>query len=179
MSRRGDTRSGRIPANDPTRERTRVENAFHAFGTSDAGRWYGINVASRIDPVLLRLTGGRFATTSMLPLVLLKVRGRKSGELRTVPLVYFTEGEEVILVASSFGRAKHPAWYLNLIANPEVELTAGGVTGRYRARRVEGPERSRLYELAKRNYSGYGDYEELAGDREIPVLRLSPVAPAG
>jgi deazaflavin-dependent oxidoreductase (nitroreductase family) len=178
MSRRREARAGRIPSIDPTRERGRVQSAFHAFGTSDAGRWYGINVASRIDPLLLRVTGGRFATTSMLPLVLLRVRGRKSGELRTVPLVYFTDGEDVILVASSFGRAKHPAWYLNVIASPDVELTAGGVTGRYVARRVEGGERARLYELARRNYSGYGDYEELAGDREIPVLALLP-APAG
>ncbi len=165
----------RIPPIDPTSERGRAREAFHRFGTSDAGRWYGINIASRIDPVLLRITRGRFATTSMLPLVLLKVRGRKSGELRTVPLVYFTDGEDVILVASSFGRAKHPAWFLNVMANPDVELTAGGVTGRYHARRVvEADDRARLYELACRNYSGYGDYEELAGDREIPVLALSP-----
>jgi deazaflavin-dependent oxidoreductase (nitroreductase family) len=166
----------RIPQIDPTRERGWAREAFHRFGTSSAGRWYGINVASRIDPLLLRITGGRFATTSMLPLVLLGVRGRKSGELRTVPLVYFTEGEEVVLVASSFGRAKHPAWFLNVIANPEVELTAGGVTAKYRARRVEGEERARLYELARRNYAGYGDYEEMAGDREIPVLALAPMA---
>jgi deazaflavin-dependent oxidoreductase (nitroreductase family) len=164
----------RIPSIDPTRERTRMQSAFHKFGTSGAGRWYGINIASRIDPVLMRITGGRFATTSMLPLVLLGVRGRKSGELRTVPLVYFTEGEDVVLVASSFGRAKHPAWYLNVLANPDVELTAGGVTGRYRARRAEGEERARLYELATRNYAGYGDYEVLAGDRQIAVLVLAP-----
>lgn len=164
----------RIPPIDPTRERSRLERVLQSFGTSAAGRWYGIEVASRIDPPLLRLTRGRFATTSMLPLVLLRVRGRRSGELRTVPLVYFTDGEEVILVASSFGRARHPAWYLNVVAHPEVELTAAGVTGRYRARITAGPERRRLYELARRNYAGYGDYEVLAGDREIPVLALAP-----
>jgi deazaflavin-dependent oxidoreductase (nitroreductase family) len=165
----------RVPPIDPTRPRGRLERAFHAFGTSNAGRWYGINVASRIDPPLLRLTGGRFATTSMLPIVTLHVRGRRSGELREVPLVYFTDGENVILVASSFGRAKHPAWYLNLRANPDVQLTAGGVTGDYRATQVEGPERARLYALAERNYAGYGDYQVLAGEREIPVMSLSPV----
>lgn len=121
------------------------------------------------------MTGGRFATTSTLPLVLLRVRGRRSGELRTVPLVYFTEGDDVILVASSFGRARHPAWYLNVVAGPEVELTAGGITGTYRARVVGGSERDRLFALAERNYAGYGDYEALAGERRIPVLALSPV----
>ncbi len=164
----------RIPPVDPTRERSAPRRALHRLGRSRAGLWYGINVASRIDPGLLRLTRGRFATTSALPLVLLRVRGRRSGELRTVPLVYFSDGEEVILVASSFGRPRHPAWYLNLLADPVVELTAGGVSGRYRARFVEGPERERLFDLARRNYAGYGDYETLAAEREIPVLALAP-----
>jgi deazaflavin-dependent oxidoreductase (nitroreductase family) len=164
----------RIPAIDPDRPRGRIRRALYAFGMSDAGRWYGINVASRIDPPLLRLTGGRFATTGMMPLVLLRVRGRRSGELRTVPLVYFTDGEDVVIVASSFGRARNPAWYLNLVANPEVELTAGGVTAPYRAREAAGAERERLFELARRNYEGYGNYQAMAKDRAIPVMVLSP-----
>jgi deazaflavin-dependent oxidoreductase (nitroreductase family) len=165
----------RIPAIDPDRPRGRIRRALYAFGMSDAGRWYGINVASRIDPPLLRLTGGRFATTGMMPLVLLQVRGRRSGELRTVPLVYFTDGEDVVIVASSFGRARNPAWYLNLVANPEVELTAGGVTAPYRAREASGAERERLFELARRNYEGYGNYQAMAKDRAIPVMVLSPL----
>lgn len=165
----------RIPANDPTRERGWLRRALHAIAKTDAGRWYGINVGSRIDPPLLRLTRGRFATTSFFPLLRLTVAGRRSGETRVVPLVYFTEGEEVILVASSFGRASHPAWYLNLMAAEEVALSAGGVTGRYRPRLTAGEERRRLYELAVLNYAGYGTYEELAAEREIPVVALSPV----
>lgn len=166
---------GPIPPIDPNRERGRISRALYGFGMSEAGRWYGIHIASRIDPPLLRLTRGRFATTGMMPLVLLRVRGRKTGELRTVPLVYFTDGDDVIVVASSFGRASNPAWYLNLLANPEVQLTAGGVTAPYRAREASGPERERLFGLALRNYEGYRNYEVLAGDRQIPVMALSPV----
>ena len=167
--------ANRIPAVDPLEHRGPFRRAFHAFGRSAAGRWYGIHIASRIDPPLQRLTRGRIATTSMLPLVLLGVRGRKSGELREITLVYFTDGDDVILIASSFGREKHPAWYLNLKANPDCELTAGGETSPYHCEQVpEGPERDRLYELAKANYAGYGDYEDMAGERRIPVLRLSP-----
>jgi len=164
-----------IPAVDPTRERGRVTGALHRFGMSRAGRWYGIHIGSRIDPPLLRLTRGRFATTSFFPLLLLHVRGRRSGELRTVTLVYFTDGGEVILVASSFGRPSHPAWFHNLMASDEVELEAGGVTAAYRPRLTEGEERARLYELARRNYAGYGSYEAMAGEREIPVVALAPV----
>ena len=141
-----------------------VTNALHTFGMSRAGRWYGIEVGSRIDPALLRLTRGRFATTAFFPLVLLHVRGPRSGDLRTVTLVYFTEGDEVILVASSFGRANQSAWFHNLMA-------AGG--GRAGGRGASPPltvrasprarSAARLYELARRNYAGYGNYEEMGG----------------
>mgnify|MGYP001194479175 FL=1 len=171
----GPVASRPIPGVGPHAERGPVRRAFYSFGQSKAGRWYGINIGSRVDPPLLRITRGRFATTSLLPLVLLHVRGARSGELRTIPLVYFTEGDDVILIASSFGRAKNPAWYYNLLANPNVELTAGGVTVPYRSEQVDDEaERQRLFELGIANFEGYGNYERMAAERRIPVLRLSP-----
>ena len=162
----------RIVPVDPTKPPSRFQRAMHSLGATGVARWYGINVASRIDPPLLRLTRGRFATTGFFPLVLMTARGRKSGEPRTVALVYFTRGEEVILTASSFGRARHPAWYLNVKASPEVELAQRGRTWRYVARETEGAERDRLFELSKALYRGYALYEEMATDREIPMLAL-------
>lgn len=143
---------------------------------SPPGRWYGINVSSHVDPALLRMSRGSFSTTSFFPLVLLTVKGRKSGDPRTVPLVYFTQGDEVILTASSFGRNRHPAWYYNVKANPRVELSARGESGAYIARETEGEERDRLFELSKMLYEGYGRYEERAAavERKIPVLALRP-----
>jgi deazaflavin-dependent oxidoreductase (nitroreductase family) len=167
-----------IPLVDPTEQPSGFKRGMHALGMSSIGRSYGINVASRIDPVLLRLTGGRFATTSFFPLVLRTARGRRSAEPRTVALVYFTHGDEVILTASSFGRAKHPAWYLNATANPEVELSVGGRWGRYLVRETQGAERDRLFELSKRLYAGYGLYEQRATERTIPVLALRPAEAA-
>jgi deazaflavin-dependent oxidoreductase (nitroreductase family) len=125
----------------------------------------------------MRLSKGRVnLLANTLPTVLLTVRGRKSGVERTVPLVYFSEGDDVVLMASSFGRPKLPAWYHNVMASREVTLTAGGISERYRATEVEGPERDRLYEKAKRVYEGYGIYEQkTAGIRRVPVLRLTQV----
>jgi len=163
-----------IPPVDPTEQPSGLKKLVHRAGMSKAGRWFGIEVGSRVDPTLLRLTRGRFATTAFFPLVLLTVTGRKSGTPRTVPLVYFTQGDEVILTASSFGRAKHPAWYLNAKANPEVELAAKGVKLPYLARDVEGEERERLFELSKSLYAGYDLYEQRATERTIPVLALRP-----
>lgn len=163
-----------IPPIDPTQPPSRAKKLMHRAGMSKAGRWFGIEVGSRVDPTLLRLTRGRLATTSFFPLVLMTVPGRRSGTPRTVPLVYFTQSEEVILTASSFGRAKHPAWYLNAKAHPEVELAAKGVELPYLAREAEGEERDRLFALSKRLYAGYGLYEERATQRTIPVLALRP-----
>lgn len=165
----------RIAPVDPSAPPSRFQRAMHAIGVTTFARWYGMRIASRIDPSLLRMTRGRFATTSFFPLVLLTARGRRSGEPRTVALVYFTQGEEVILTASSFGRQRHPAWYLNATANPEVELTQRGRTWRYGVRETEGPERDRLFELSKTLYRGYGLYEKTATERRIPVLALHPL----
>jgi deazaflavin-dependent oxidoreductase (nitroreductase family) len=163
-----------IPPIDPEATPTGFQKAMHSMGTSAAGRWYGINVGARIDPFLLKATGGRFATTGFFPLVQLITRGRRSGQERTVPLVYFTQGDEVILMASSFGRAKNPAWYYNAIADPHVRLAAKGEKLPYLVRDTEGGERDRLFELATRLYRGYGLYAERATNRTIPVLALSP-----
>jgi len=141
---------------------------------SGPGRWFGIEVSSRVDPFLLRVTGDRFSTTSFFPLVMMTVPGRKSGVPRKVPLVYFTQGDEVILTASSFGRAKHPAWYLNAVAAGKVELRAKGRGGTFVVRETEGAERDRLFGLSKNLYAGYGLYEERATERIIPVLALRP-----
>jgi deazaflavin-dependent oxidoreductase (nitroreductase family) len=167
-----------IPRVDPATPPTRVKRLLMPFAMSKPGTWYGINVASRVDPKLMKLTRGRMnLSANVLPTVLLTVRGRKSGAERTVPLVYFSDGDDVILMASSFGRPKFPAWYLNVKANPEVTLTAAGVAERYRAIEVEGPARDELYAKAKQLYEGYGIYEErTAGVRRVPVLRLSPIA---
>lgn len=160
---------------DPTRPPRGWRRFAHKVSNTSFGRGFGINVAAKCDPFLMKLTGGRLAFTAFFPLVRLVTVGRKSGLERIVPLVYFTQGEEVILIASSFGRERHPAWYLNVKANPEVELIAGGKRLPYLARETEGEERERLLGLATQLYAGYGDYRKrTAGIREIPVLALRP-----
>ena len=141
------------------------------------GTWFYSEVAARVDAWLVRATGGRVNSAARLfPIVLLTARGARSGIERTVPLVYFTDGGDVILMASSFGRPKYPAWYHNLKANPEVTLEAMGRSGRFTARETDGEDRDRLYGLAKSVYRGYGTYEQRTqGIRKVPVLRLSPL----
>ena len=164
-----------IPAVDPTEPPSVFEKAMRRFVMTKPGTAFAMKFSTRVDPLLLKASGGRFSTGMGFPVVLLTVAGRKSGIERTVPLVYFTEGDDVVLIASSFGRAKHPAWYLNLVAAGEAQLTGGGVEADYRVRETEGEERDRLFALAEQLYAGYGLYKQRAGDRVIPVLRLTPV----
>jgi len=158
---------------DPTVPLSLSKRLQYAFGRSTVGRWYGINVASRIDPFLLRTTGGRVRSVGSMPTALLGHTGAKSGEPRENPVLYFHDGDDVVLIASSFGRDKHPAWYHNLVAHPACTLN--GLA--FMATEVSDPgEVERLFELAIRVYPGYGDYRvrTAAIGRRIPVLRLSP-----
>lgn len=167
-----------LPPVDPTTPPSALKRRLMPVALSRPGTWFYMNVASRIDPWLARVSGGRFdSSLGVMPIVLLTTRGARSGQPRTVPLVYFTDAGDVILMASSFGRPRYPAWYHNLKANPDVDLWYAGDTGRYRAREVEGPERDRLYALATSLYRGYALYEQRTeGVRKVPVLRLSPLA---
>jgi deazaflavin-dependent oxidoreductase (nitroreductase family) len=166
-----------IPPVDPRQHRSRLLRLATRIALTKPGTWFYSQVAARVDPWLMRRTRGRLSSVrGLLPVVLLTVRGARTGRERTVPLVYFTDDGEVILIASSFGRPRYPAWYHNVKANPEVTLEAMGHTGRFLARESEGEDRARLYELAKTLYSGYGNYEErTAGIRHVPFLRLSPL----
>ncbi len=81
----------------------------------------------------------------------------------------------MILIASSGGAPKHPAWFHNLRKNPDVRVWANrGRSGDYVATVTEGEERERLWKIACRLYPGYETYQVRAGAREIPVIKLSP-----
>jgi deazaflavin-dependent oxidoreductase (nitroreductase family) len=141
------------------------------------GRWFAINVAARVDPFLMRLTKGRVSCFGRAPVLLLTVRGRKTGKPRTCPLLYYTDGGDVILVASNFGRAGHPAWCRNAVANPDVTVLSRGRSGRYRASEVvDEDERRRLFEGFERMTRVYANYRARAGSygRTIRILRLTP-----
>jgi deazaflavin-dependent oxidoreductase (nitroreductase family) len=169
--------SGAIPQIDPQRVLgSQLKRRITAFALTKPGTWFSSEVGARIDPWLLRVTRGRVDhTLGQIPIVLVTVRGARSGRERTVALLYFTDGEDVILIASSYGRAKFPAWYYNLVANPDVRLEAMGRSGSYVAHEAQGEDRDRLFELAKLVYSGYTDYEQrTTGIRRIPVMRLTP-----
>ncbi|MFG1924397.1 nitroreductase family deazaflavin-dependent oxidoreductase [Cryptosporangium sp. NPDC048952] len=110
-----------------------------------------------------------------VPTLLLEHRGRKSGRVFTVPLLYFADGDDLAVVASQGGLAAHPQWYLNLCASPETVVHVRGERRAVRARVVSGDERARLWKAAVGVYADFDSYQSWT-EREIPVLVLSPCA---
>ena len=139
------------------------------------GGWFYVNLAPKIDRVLMRLTGNRISTTMMLPIVMVDTIGAKSGQLRRTPLVAAQDGESLVIIASRGGDTRNPGWYYNLKATPDVAAVLGRASRRYRAREVDGEERERLWRLAADQYPGYDTYALRAG-RRIPVIVLEPAA---
>jgi deazaflavin-dependent oxidoreductase (nitroreductase family) len=156
------------------RHLNRVEQVLEDFARSKAGGWYFLNVAMRVDRVLLPLTRGRISSAPGQQILLLETIGAKSGEARRTPLVYVTDGSHIVLIASKAGAKRHPAWFHNLKANPRVKVLAPGRSGDYVAREAEGDERSRLWRVAVDYYAGYETYQDRAGSRRIPVVVLEP-----
>jgi deazaflavin-dependent oxidoreductase (nitroreductase family) len=107
-------------------------------------------------------------------MLLLDHVGAKSGTKRTAPLLYVPDGEDVVLVASKGGYPKHPAWYHNLMANPDTEVQIGAERRRVHARVATPAERERLWPEAVRMYGGYEDYAARSKGREIPLVILEP-----
>ena len=159
----------------PQAEKTRLEKGLQAFAQTRLGGKLFITVFPEIDRRLMPLTRGRLSTGLGQPVVLLHVRGAKSGAERTVPLLATKQGDLVVLIASKAGAVKHPAWFHNVKANPDVEVTMqGSERVPMRATIAQGAERERLWAMAVDNYSGYERYQVRAGDRTIPVVALHP-----
>ena len=128
-----------------------------------------------MNNVAYRLSGGRVAgqIPSGAPICLLTTTGRRSGRLRTVPLVYVPDGDDLVVVASRGGMGSHPAWYLNLLADPGATVQVGAATRRVLARDAGQAERERLWPTLTAAYPHFDAYQ-LRTLRRIPVVVLSP-----
>ena len=161
----------------PQASKNALDKLLQAFAQTRLGGKLFITVFPAIDRRLMPLTRGRMSTGLGQPVVLLHVRGAKSGVERTVPLLATKQGDLVVLIASKAGAVKHPAWFHNVRANPDVDVTLRGQERvPMRAEIAEGDERERLWAMAVDNYSGYERYRTRAGDRTIPVVALRPRA---
>lgn len=129
--------------------------------------------------LLLRLTGGRLlATSGRMPVLLLTTTGRKTGQPRTWQLSYLEDDDALVIVASNSGRERHPAWYLNLLAEPRATVRIGGATREVRATVATPAEKARLWPQLTQAELLYAAYQHRT-TRAIPLVLLHPDSPHG
>lgn len=112
--------------------------------------------------------GGHFAGAT---LILLTTTGAKSGKRSVSPVMTTVEGDHLLIYASNAGKPSHPAWYHNVVANPDVTVELGAETFPARATVVAGAERDRLWDEQVTRAPGFGDYQRNS-DRVIPVVAI-------
>ena len=158
---------------DASREPSAFARFYAALAATRVARVVSRWVSWKLDPILLRATGGRVATTLVFPTAVLETVGAKSGARRRNAVIYFHDGERVTIVASNAGSARHPSWYHNLGAHPDVVFA--GVAMRATVVRDEA-ERARLWMLADRVFPTFASYRRDAAkvNRTIPIVQLLP-----
>jgi F420H(2)-dependent quinone reductase len=138
------------------------------------GYWWLWERFTGLHAAAYRLSRGRIGGRFMdAPVVLVESIGRRSGKRRTHPLMCGEDGDNLVIVASKGGIDAHPAWYLNLMANPETTAHWRGERRRVRAREAEGAERERLWEKMVGVYRPYASYQRRT-ERRIPIVVLEP-----
>ena len=157
---------------DPSRRPSLFSRAFAAFSNTRLGRFLSAKVVWKVDPYLLRATGGRVGMGLVLPTALLETQGAKSGAVRRNGVIYFHDGDRVTIIASKQGDARHPAWLHNLRVHPDV--TFGGIPMRATVVSDEA-ECRRLWTLADRVFAPYAAYrrEAAQANRTIPIVQLT------
>jgi deazaflavin-dependent oxidoreductase (nitroreductase family) len=136
--------------------------------------FFSQHVSWKIDPMLLRLTGGRLSSTLMIvPTGVLETRGARTGERRRNAVIYWRDADATIIAASHGGRPTHPSWYYNLRAHPDVSFADVPML----ATEVQDEaEQQRLWAMGDRLFPAYAVYRRQAAavGRTIPLIRLEP-----
>jgi deazaflavin-dependent oxidoreductase (nitroreductase family) len=134
--------------------------------------------STKIHVAIYRRTGGKMGGTlpgwPQLRICLVDHTGAKSGTKRTSPLMYHEHGDAIVVAGTKAGQPSHPAWYHNLMANPDTTIQIGSEVRKVHARLATDEERDRLWEKMVEIYPGYNFYERNAKGRKIPVVILDP-----
>jgi deazaflavin-dependent oxidoreductase (nitroreductase family) len=153
----------------------RFHRAVKKFASSGPGSWLLSRTLNPVDRLFVRLTHHSLATIlAGLPVLHVTTRDVATGKPHTVPLVSVPTENQIILIASNWGKSLHPAWYRNLTADPAVTLSFRDQVGEYIARETDGELRADCWRKAVAVYPGFDAYQRRAGNRQIPVMLLTP-----
>ena len=135
---------------------------------------WALRASGKLNVPIYRLSRGRIGgKVGRAPVLLLTSTGRRSGQLRTAPVLFMQDDANVIVIGSNAGNKNEPAWSYNLKANPDADIQIRGTRRPVRARVSEGEERERLWKAMNSHYEGFEDYSERTS-RDIAVFVLEP-----
>jgi deazaflavin-dependent oxidoreductase (nitroreductase family) len=129
-----------------------------------------IKLFTDFNAFLIRVSRGRIGSNlGTQTILLLETVGRKTGQLREIPVAYFFHEGKYLIVASNWGKEKNADWYLSLLKNPLAKLTVNGKTLQATARDTQGNEYARLWDFATKKHPPYLNYQKMTS-RHIPVV---------
>ena len=137
-----------------------------------------MRVATKLNVWVFRRSGGRLMKTflrSGAPICIVTVTGRKTGKPREIALIHIPWQDKKLLVASQGGMAKHPVWYHNIVANPEIGIYVDGEDKRYQADRASEDQKRQLWPRLLEVYPDFDEYQART-DRDIPVFICTPIS---
>ena len=139
---------------------------------ADSPFWKAFEVLTSVNTKLFRLTDGRIGGSfGKAKILLLHHKGAKSGKERVSPLLYLRDGDRLVIVASKGGTNKHPAWFHNLMANPDTLVELPREKRKVHARKATDEERAELWPRLVDMYGQYEDYQSYT-DRKITLVVL-------
>lgn len=142
---------------------------------TDLQRPPGVKLFWRFHRWIYKISDGRIGSSLFGNKILrLTTTGHKSGKTRTILIYTFPYGGSYVIVGSNLGAERHPAWYLNLQADPIAEIQVGRKRLNVKARTAVGPERQQLWAEIIRQEKAFGEYKDQTG-RQIPVVILDPL----
>ncbi len=163
------------------KEYTLFQSSIQKVASTGPGAWFFSLTEHHFDKAVLKLTNNKATMTSVLagfPVVMLTSIGAKSGLPREVPLLSIqdeSEPNKIAFIASNWGKGNHPAWYYNLLSNPRASVCISGQIGDYIAHEADGEEYEKYWQSALGVHKGYSSYQQRAGDRQIPIMVMTPV----
>lgn len=157
--------------------RSPLARSVRWLGSTALGARVFAQVSPRLDATVMHLSGGRATASEWiagLPTVHLTTTGARSGQQRTVALAAVVVGDDVALIGSNWGRARHPGWVHNLAANPDAVVSRAGRSVPVRAVEARDGEAERVWAQARSLYRSFRTYPERTGGRQIRVFLLRP-----
>jgi deazaflavin-dependent oxidoreductase (nitroreductase family) len=160
----------------PAKSKPTIQRAVYRFASSAMGAKVFSMIAPPLDSLIVKLTRGKSSASKIFSgeaVYTLRSIGAKSGQERETTLFGVADGNNVIFIASNWGKAKYPSWYHNLKANPKASISFNGITTRYIAHEAKGKEREAKWAHMTSVYDIYEKYVGRTGGRVIPVMIMT------